>query len=86
MAKRMVDIEALSKEMGITSYMKTGWVPATAWGVPIEEVEPVHYAHWIVGFSDATCSECGTWFPNDRLPFMRYCPYCGASMISTDIE
>lgn len=77
---KMVDIEALSKAMNIESYMKTGWVPATAWGVPIVEAELTHYAHWSIDFKDMTCSECGTWFPNDRAVYMRYCPYCGAKM------
>lgn len=27
-----------------------------------------------------SCSECGTWFPKEREPFMRFCGYCGASM------
>lgn len=37
-------------------------------------------AHWIIGFNDMTCSHCGTWFPNDRASYMRYCPYCQAKM------
>lgn len=83
---KMIDAEKLSKALGVASYMKTGWVPATAWGVPIVEAEPTHYAHWTIDFKDMTCSECGTWFPNDRAPYMRYCPYCGAKMDKDEWE
>lgn len=38
---RMVDVEALTKAMGVHTYMQTEWTPATAWGVPIVDAEPV---------------------------------------------
>lgn len=38
---RMVDADALAKAMGVYTYMQTEWTPATAWGVPIVDAEPV---------------------------------------------
>ena len=33
-----------------------------------------------------SCSECGTWFPKERQPYLRFCGYCGANMDTIDIE
>ncbi len=38
---KMVDAEALQKAMGVHTYTQTEWTPATAWGVPIIDAEPV---------------------------------------------
>lgn len=27
-----------------------------------------------------SCSECGTWFPVERKPYLNFCGYCGAKM------
>ena len=38
---RMIDANALMDAMRVRTYMKTEWTPATAWGVPIADAEPV---------------------------------------------
>lgn len=30
------------------------------------------------GNGTISCSECGTWFPKEREPFLQFCGYCGA--------
>ncbi len=77
---KVIEANKLAEALNLEGYMKTGWLPTSAWRVPVVDAEITHYAHWIIDFKDMTCSECGTWFPNDRAPYMRYCPYCGAKM------
>ena len=45
---------------------------------PLKEVPN---GKWIENDKGALiCSECHTWFENDRKEFMLFCPYCGAKM------
>jgi hypothetical protein len=36
--------------------------------------------HWIKDNGNIVCSECKTWFPEERKEFFKRCPYCGAGM------
>lgn len=48
---------------------------------PAADVRPGVDAEWIDnGNETVSCSRCQTWFPKERLPYMRICGYCGADM------
>ena len=32
------------------------------------------------GNGTISCSECGTWFPKEREPYLCFCGWCGARM------
>ena len=32
------------------------------------------------GNGTISCSECGTWFPKEREPYLCFCGWCGAKM------
>ena len=34
------------------------------------------------GNGTISCSECGTWFPKEREPYLCFCGWCGAKMES----
>ena len=64
---RMIDADALIKAMGVHTYMQTEWTPATAWGVPIVDAEPVvrckdckHNYHNMIpgGEAEHGCTKC----------------------------
>lgn len=77
---RMIDADELSHAMDIEgNYLKMGWVPATVFGVPIVEAEPVRHAHWIIGRNCLLCDGCGMVAHFSLIP-TPYCPYCGAHM------
>lgn len=49
--------------------------------VPTADVRTVIAAAWNDnGNGTVSCSRCQTWFPKERLPYMRICGYCGADM------
>lgn len=84
---RMIDANALMKAMRVHTYMQTEWTPATAWGVPIVDAEPIRHGHWIYterGFPLAygynRCSVCQR---SIGLDSTAYCPNCGAKMDNT---
>ena len=77
---RMVDVDELMHVTDIEgNYLKTGWVPATVFGVPVVEAEPVRHANWIVGRNCVVCSGCGAVISFSPI-LTPYCPYCGARM------
>ena len=86
---RLIDADALIKAMGVHTYMQTEWTPATAWGVPIIDAEPVKHGYWIEEPIEDEwgklpsiwhCSKCD----NLELNNSPYCPNCGAKMDEVD--
>lgn len=77
---RMVDTDAIIEAMGIRTYMKSEWTPATAWGVPIVEAKPVRHGQWL-WVDGVRCSICNYKLQTTGLP--SYCPNCGAKMSET---
>lgn len=57
-------------------YPRPDWCPLQ----PVKEDEP-RKGKWIDnGNGTISCSECGTWFPKERVPFLYLCGCCGAKM------
>lgn len=78
---RMIDAEALAKAMGVYTYMQTEWTPATAWGVPIVDAEPVKHGFLIKCLNSYVCSECEAILPDIGYWLdYSYCPKCGAKL------
>ena len=49
--------------------------------VPAADVVPVLHAHWKDNKNGTvSCSRCSTWFQKERVPYLRFCGYCGAKM------
>lgn len=47
---------------------------------PADVVQVVH-AHWKDNKNGTvSCSRCSTWFQKERVPYLRFCGYCGARM------
>lgn len=45
------------------------------------DVAPVVHAHWKDNKNGTvSCSRCSTWFQKERVPYLRFCGYCGARM------
>lgn len=45
------------------------------------DVAPVVHAYWKDNKNGTvSCSRCSTWFQKERVPYLRFCGYCGARM------
>lgn len=58
----------------IIEYPRPDWCPLQ----PVKEDEPRKGKWKDNGNGTISCSECGTWFPKEREPFLQFCGCCGA--------
>lgn len=56
-------------------------MPTIKGTIPVVDVVPVVHAHWKDNKNGTvSCSRCSTWFQKGRVPYLRFCGYCGAKM------
>lgn len=49
--------------------------------IPSADVVPVVHGQWKDNKNGTvSCSRCSTWFQKERVPYLRFCGYCGAKM------